>query len=151
MRPFSATRSGSNGQPISGDRIYYLTDADNNVTAITDSSGNVIERYVYDAYGTLTIYDPTWTNTLSGSSVNNTILFGGMSLDPTTGLYYDHARWYDASMGTFISRDPLGLSAGANMYQYCGGNATGQIDPSGMDGVYSPGPARTLGSFGNIG
>ena len=34
---------------------YFLTDANNNVTAVTNSSGVVQERYVYSAFGTVTI------------------------------------------------------------------------------------------------
>ena len=111
-------------------RIYYLTDADNNVTALVGINPNtgdwqVVERYVYNAYGTATIYvqsltdpsDQNWTTASAASSVGNTILFASESLDPATGLYCDGVRWYDASMGTFVSRDPLGLSAGSNTYQ----------------------------------
>ena len=105
----------------------------------------VVERYVYDAYGTATIYvqsltdpsDQNWTTASAASSVGNTILFASESLDPATGLYCDGVRWYDASVGTFVSRDPLGLSAGSNTYQYCGSNPISNTDPSGMDDIYS--------------
>ncbi len=117
------------------DRIYYLTDANNNVTALADASGNVIERYVYDPYGNVTIYDATWSNTRSASSYANCVLFGGMSLDPLTGLYGDRARWYHPGLGTFTSRDPLGLSAGPNMYSYTGDNPISCTDPGGLQAV----------------
>ncbi len=117
------------------DRIYYLTDLSNNVTALADASGNVIERYVYDPYGKVTIYDATWSNTRSASSYANCVLFGGMSLDPLTGLYGGRARWYHPGLGTFTSRDPLGLSAGANMYSYVGDNPISRTDPSGLQAV----------------
>ena len=32
-------------------RLYYLTDANNNVTTLLSSSGSVLERYAYNAYG----------------------------------------------------------------------------------------------------
>ena len=130
--------------------IYYLTDADNNVTALVGINPNtgdwqVVERYVFDAYGTATIYvqsltdpsDQNWTTASTASSVGNTILFASETLDPATGLYCDGVRWYDASMGTFVSRDPLGLSAGSNTYQYCGSDPISNTDPSGMDNTYS--------------
>ncbi len=94
------------GEILAEDRVYYLTDLSNNVTALADASGNVIERYVYDPYGKVTIYDATWSNTRSASSCANCVLFGGMSLDPLTGLYGDRARWYHPGIGTFISRSP---------------------------------------------
>ena len=68
-------------------RIYYLTDADNNVTAITDASGAVVERYVYDPYGGVTKYNYDWSDA-STYVYSNTILFAGQELDPPTGLYY---------------------------------------------------------------
>ena len=33
------------------DTLYYTTDANFNVTAVIDASGNVVERYAYDPYG----------------------------------------------------------------------------------------------------
>ena len=45
------TISSSTGQPIPTDRIYYLTDANDNVTAITNNAGQVLERYVYSPFG----------------------------------------------------------------------------------------------------
>ena len=97
----------SGGSLVTSDRIYYLTDANNNVTAVTDPSGNVLERYVYSAYGGVMMYDgPTsaggdWSDLHYVSSQSNTVLFAGMQLDPTTGQYYDNARWYNSSTGGF--------------------------------------------------
>ena len=125
------------GEISAAGRIYYLTDANNNVTALADSSGNIIERYVYDAYGKVTIYDATWSNTRSSSAYGNSVLFGGMALDAVTGLYGDLMRWYHPGLGTFTSRDPLGLSAGANVYRYAGDNPVDRADPSGLDFIYT--------------
>ena len=49
--------SYSGGTLVPADRLYYLTDANHNVTAVADSSGVIQERYDYDAYGKFTIYD----------------------------------------------------------------------------------------------
>ena len=38
-------------------RVYYLDDANFNVTTLVDTGGDAIERYVYTPYGVLTIYD----------------------------------------------------------------------------------------------
>ena len=131
------TINGSD-QPIAADRIYYLTDANANVTAITNNAGAVQERYVYSPFGQVTYYNcssGSWV--LAASSANkNTILFAGMSLDPTTGLYYDHARWHNPATGAFLTRDPMGFSAGdPNLYRYCGNNPTSETDPSGLLGI----------------
>ena len=132
---------------VPGDRIYYLTDANDNVTALVGNSGGawqVVERYVYTPFGGVTIYQcsgNSWTpaQQVSASPNNNTILFAGMSLDPTTGLYYDHARWYDPGSGAFITRAPMGYAAGdPNLYRYCGNNPTSATDPTGLDQVLTP-------------
>jgi RHS repeat-associated protein len=123
----------SSGVVVSSDRLYYLTDANQNVTAVTNSSGAVQERYDYDAYGKVTIYSGDWSQVRSVSAVGNTRLFAGQDLDPTTGLYYARARWYSVSTGGFISRDPLGFNAGQmNLYVYCGDGPANRTDHSGL-------------------
>ncbi|MDZ7616280.1 MAG: hypothetical protein U1E05_04700, partial [Patescibacteria group bacterium] len=42
-------------------RVYYLTDANFNVTALIDAAGAVVERYVYTPYGEVTIYNADWS------------------------------------------------------------------------------------------
>jgi hypothetical protein len=41
-----------------------------------------------------------------------------------------HVRWYDSTVGRWLSEDPA--AADANLYRYCGNAPTGGIDPSGM-------------------
>ena len=45
------------------ERIYYLGDANFNVSTLVNTGGDALERYVYSPYGVLTIYDATWSNT----------------------------------------------------------------------------------------
>ena len=61
-------------------------------------------------------------------------MFAGMQYDSTTGLYYDHARYYDAAIGRFVSQDPKGFAAGdTNLYRYVSNDPTESVDPSGED------------------
>ena len=47
-------------------------------------------------------------------------------------MYY-RARYYDPTIGTFISQDPISFSAGdPNLYRYVGNNPLNQVDPSGL-------------------
>jgi RHS repeat-associated protein len=125
--------SFSGGTLVPADRLYYLTDANHNVTAVVDIAGDVQERYDYDAYGRFTIYDANWSNPGTASAVDNTLLFAGQDLDTDTGLQYSRARWYNASLGSFISRDPLGFDAGdANLYRYVFNSPANHTDPSGQ-------------------
>ena len=51
--------------------------------------------------------------------------------DPVTGLYYERARWYSPSLGTWISQDPAGYINGADTYQFVGDGPVGRVDAGG--------------------
>ena len=52
---------------------------------------------------------------------------------PITGsVYYYRNRYYDASLGRFISEDPIGLRGGSNLYPYVRNNPTNRVDPLGL-------------------
>jgi RHS repeat-associated protein len=127
----------SSGQLQSGSRIYYTTDANDNVTALIGQvSGTwcVVERYVYDAYGTVTVYNSTWTTALGGyasSTVGNTLMYAGLSVDPATGLQHADLRWYNSATATWTATDPI--AADTNLYRYCGDGPANWADPFGLD------------------
>jgi RHS repeat-associated protein len=119
-------------------RIFYLSDANYNVTAIADIIGAPVERYDYTPYGETTIYEPDWSDTLSESAYDNTVLYTGRTLDTATGLYYYRARYYDAALERFISRDPIEYNGGdLNLYRYVGDSPMMHSDPSGLSGICS--------------
>ena len=43
------------------------------------------------------------------------------------------ARYYDSETGRFISRDPIGVKGGLNLYEYCGNEPIRNIDKFGTD------------------
>ena len=106
------------------ERIYYLGDANFNVTTLVNTGGDALERYVYSPYGVLTIYDATWANIRSTSSYANAYTYTGRQLDTETGLYYYRARFYAAQLGRFCSRDPIGYSDTFIVYELRRGVAT---------------------------
>ena len=59
------------------------------------------------------------------------IKFQGQSLDVETGLHYNRFRYYDSDVGMFISRDPIELLGGLNVFAYAP-NPIGWIDPWGL-------------------
>ena len=65
-------------------------------------------------------------------------MFAGMKYDSNTGLYYDHARYYDTAIGRFVSQDPMGFAAGyTDLYRYVGNEPTIGTDSTGLkDGGY---------------
>ena len=114
-------------------RIFYLSDANYNITALVNIDAAPIERYIYSPYGKVTVLDSDF-NPVAGNqtSYDNTILYTGRELDLATGLYYYSARYYDAGLGRFVSRDQIEYMGGVNLYEYVGDNPVSANDPSGL-------------------
>jgi len=112
-------------------RLYDLTDANANVTTLVDSAGDAVERYVYDAYGVVTIYDATWSSARPASSVDNPILFAGYYRDPETRLDHVRHRPDSAELGAWVVRDFEEYPDGMDHYEYVGSMPTFYLDPSG--------------------
>lgn len=104
-------------------KYYYHYDGLGSVVALSDSSGNKVEQYNYDAFGT-----PSGTMT-----VGNRFLFTGRQYDSETSLYYYRARYYKPSIGRFLQSDPIGYGSSINLYLYCGNNPICYLDPYGLD------------------
>lgn len=106
---------------------YIHTDALGSPVAITDASGNVIERTVYEPYGAV---------------VNRPLKDGpgytGHVTDSGTGLIYMQQRYFDPSTGVFLSVDPVAADTvtGGNFarYLYANGNPYKYADPDGRIG-----------------
>ena len=108
----------SNGAIQPNERLYFLQDADWNTTAVvgynpTTQTWGVVQRFVYDSYGNITILNADWSATAAGTAPVVNALYQGMQYDPVTGLYYGRARWYSPSLGRWISQDPFFQAAGA--------------------------------------
>lgn len=105
---------------------YYLFNVHGDVTALTSNTGQVDKLYEYDAFG-------NEVNTDINDA--NPFRYSGEFYDKETGTYYLRARYYDPSIGRFITEDtflgnnndPLSL----NLYTYCYNNPIKHIDPSG--------------------
>jgi RHS repeat-associated protein len=65
-------------------------------------------------------------------TVTNPYGFTGRVLDSESGLMYYRTRYYDTSIGRFISADPIGFIGGINLYAYCLNNPVSWIDPFGL-------------------
>jgi RHS repeat-associated protein len=110
---------------------YYTADANYNVTATIDSpTAEVVDRYVYTAYGRATVYDDHWTN--PAAPTTDGPLYCGYFFDAESGLYQVRNRYYDAGLSTFISRDPVSAGDDFNLYRYVGGNPIVFVDPTGQ-------------------
>ena len=113
-------------QERDGKTSYYVYDGHGSVRALTNDSGKVTDKYVYDAFSNLIS---------STGRTENDFLFAGEQFDPVTGLYYLRARYMNPSVGAFISMgsysgsidDPVSL----HKYLYANANPVSNSDPSG--------------------
>jgi RHS repeat-associated protein len=110
--------------------FYYHHDPLNNVTDLTDATGNPQWQYKYDAYGA-----PLTATNVSGTAPDNPLRFNSQYLDTETGAYNLRAREYDASTGRFVAVDPLELPLAetyASAYLYAAARPSVLTDPSGL-------------------
>jgi RHS repeat-associated protein len=113
-------------------RLYVVQDANYNVTALFDNSGNVVERYVYDPFGQATVLDAGWSER-AASAFAWVYLHQGGRFDATSGLYHFRHRDYSPILGRWTSLDPIRYAAGdVNLYRTVFNALTVYTDPSGQ-------------------
>ena len=100
---------------------YYHLDEQNSTAYITGSSGEIKNRYEYDAFGVLQN---------SREEFHNRILYTGQQYAQTSGQYYLRARFYNPVLGRFVQEDVY-RGDGLNLYAYCKNNPVVYYDPSG--------------------
>ena len=119
-----ATYNYQNG--VKSGYTYYTQNAHGDVVNLTDETGAVTKSYTYDAFGVEQNID---------DADDNAFRYCGEYYDSESGTIYLRARYYDPTIGRFISRDsvagkntdPLSL----NLYTYCHNNPIIGTDPSG--------------------
>jgi RHS repeat-associated protein len=101
--------------------VYYSYDGLGSVAGTTDASAAVLQTCAYDAFG----------NLLTAPDPANNRQFLTKEEDPS-GLIYFGARYYDPSIGRFITQDPSGMVDGPNMYLYVGNSPLEYVDLWGL-------------------
>ena len=110
---------------------WYLADGLGSVRDLANASGNKVDHVEYDAFGQVL----SESNPAEGDRYK----YAGQEYDALIGLYYDRARYYDASQGRFLSEDPLGFDGGDfNLYRYAKGSPTNFTDTSGEGLIEAP-------------
>ena len=115
---------------LNGTEYYYIKNAQNDVTAIADESGNVLVNYAYDSWGKVT--EITGNTALAEQ---NPIRYRSYYFDFETEWYFLNTRYYSPDMCRFINADgyvQTGQSVlDKNMFSYCGNNPSSRIDEYG--------------------
>lgn len=112
---------------------WAVTDHLGTVHDVIDSSGDLIQHIDYDNFGEIErVLDSTGAEVTDLDQLAVDTAFAGREWDNDAGLYYNRARWYDASNGHFISEDPIGFGDGSNVYRYAGNDPVNFRDPSGL-------------------
>jgi len=113
-------------EPISmfqGGQVYYYTfNGLSSVTELTNSDGTIIGNYIYDAFGNMTKIP----------MAGNPYAYTSREYDTETYLFFYRARYYDSTIGRFISADPPGFASSTNFYNYVDNNPINLIDPQGL-------------------
>ena len=125
-----------------GARRYYRTDAHGDVTGLQDETGETVKTYRYTAYGKEEAgsINPAGTSTIlyqwkqETENIHNPFRYTGEYYDEETGFTYLRNRYYDSSVGRFITEDPI--KDGVNWYCYANGNPIFFFDPWGLAGEY---------------
>ena len=103
---------------------YFHADGLGSITSLSNSAGTLANTYTYDSYGNLTA---------STGSLVNSFRYTGRESDAETGLYYYRARYYDPTVGRFVSSDPIGFGGmTSNFYAYVANDPQDSWDPLGL-------------------
>ena len=108
------------------------------IVALVDQNGNVVAKYVYDAWGNGKVCNASGTENTSSSFIGNInpFRYRGYYYDVETGLYYLQTRYYEPRAGRFLNADSVDyiapdLIGGLNLYAYCNNNPVMYSDPEG--------------------
>ena len=134
--------SGSNQLPsAAGNTLWALSDNQNSVRDLVNDSGVLQQHIAYSPFGQQVAAQ-------SSNPGNVTFAFGytGTYTDSGTGFQLHGVRWYDSSVGRWLSEDPA--AADENLYRYCENAPVVYVDPSGcITERKSLGPTLNAGTF----
>ena len=130
--------SGLASITYNGTLYYVQKNFQGDIVALVDRDGNVVAKYVYDAWGNGKVCNASGTENTSSSFIGNInpFRYRGYYYDAETGLYYLQTRYYDPQVGRFLNADSVDyiapdLIGGLNLYAYCNNNPVMYSDPEG--------------------
>jgi len=111
-----------------GTTSYYHADSLSSITSLSNGTGSLVQTYGYDSFG---------KQISSSGSLTNPFQYTAREFDAETSLYFYRARYYDQTLGRFLSEDPIGFSNDTyNLYNYVSGDPVDFNDPSGNKKIH---------------
>ena len=108
----------------SGTTLRVVTDHLGSPRMLVDTTtGDVVAYMDYDEWGAVTRNDNPGAIPFG---------FAGGVYDPETELVRFGFRDYDAQVGRWTAKDPIGFGGGLNHYAYVGNEPVGRVDPIGL-------------------
>ena len=121
----------------SGTASYYQADGLSSVTSLSNAAGAIANTYTYDGFG---------KQTASTGTVANPFQYTGREFDTETNLYDYRARYYEPTIGRFLSEDEIGNDERVNLYLYVRNSPVDSRDPTGFYTLkgFLPGDAQKM-------
>ncbi|EHU1196472.1 RHS repeat-associated core domain-containing protein, partial [Acinetobacter baumannii] len=110
---------------------FYHCDHLGTPQEMSDQTGAIIWKAEYKAWGECKLEQTNSDFFEKSEIISNNIRFQGQYFDEETGLHYNRYRYYSPYVGRFISKDPIGLLGGFNVYAYTA-NPVQWVDPYGL-------------------
>lgn len=103
---------------------HYLNDDSGAPEMLVGPDGQIGCELAREPWGSATVVE--------GAQTSTPLRFRGQYADKETGLSYNRYRYYDPTLGRYISADPLGIEGGLNAFAYAANCPTSAVDVEGL-------------------
>lgn len=142
------THGPDTDEPLVMNRVgvdyFYQADGLGSITELTDSTGTIVQSYIYDSFGNFNVFDQSGAMISPSGGIANPYTYTGREFDTESELLYYRARYYDSNNGRFLNEDPIERNKGFNLYPYVDNNPINFSDPEGKVKSKPKCPRRTL-------